>query len=279
MECRDVRPLIDAFVSEQLLVETTQAIVVHLEKCPACRAEVEGLRRLRAATRAAFASAPELEPRPEFASALSAHLQTQAAQHTPARLSRRMWLAVAASALLIVNAGVGFRQWSRANLAALLEAVVGDHRFCALTFKLAERPIPLEEAARQYGGAYAELARVEPSTPALSGGPLRIVERHSCVFEGRRFAHLVVRYKDEAVSVLVADDDWRTRWGDLTSTAEVAAVMPVTQGFHVASFRGPHHAVFVVSSLSDDDVYDVAQAMASPVSRALANASPSTSSD
>ena len=41
---------------------------------------------------------------------------------------------------------------------------------------------------------------------------------------------------------------------------------------HVASFRGGAHTVFVVSSLSDDDVRAVAQAMAEPVLRALAGA-------
>ena len=82
----------------------------------------------------------------------------------------------------------------------------GDHRFCALTFKLAERPIPLAEAAQRFGGVHALLAAVEPSTTTLSGGPLRVMERHSCVFEGRRFVHIVLLYKDEPISLLVPTD-------------------------------------------------------------------------
>jgi len=63
MECRDVRPLIDAFLTEQLQVETMEGVVAHLTRCSACRAEVTGVARLRAATRAAFANAPGLRAR------------------------------------------------------------------------------------------------------------------------------------------------------------------------------------------------------------------------
>ena len=150
------------------------------------------------------------------------------------------------------------------RLSALLHAAVGDHRFCALTFKLAEPPIPLDEAARRYGGVYAALRRVAPSTDTLSGGPLRIVERHSCVFEGRRFAHIVLRYKDTAVSLLVTDDPRPgAAWvPDLAMIDAHPSALPSTDGFQVASFRGPRHVVFVVSSLQDGDVQEVAQAMA-----------------
>ena len=46
----------------------------------------------------------------------------------------------------------------------------------------------------------------------------------------------------------------------------------MTNGFHVASFRGSRHVVFVVSSLGDGDVREVAQALVGPVSRVLAGA-------
>ena len=79
MECREARQLAEAFVSEQLLVETTRAIVAHLERCPACRAEVEGLRRARGATRVGVrCGAVDLAPRPEFAASSTSRLQAEA---------------------------------------------------------------------------------------------------------------------------------------------------------------------------------------------------------
>ncbi len=258
MQCREVRQLAEAFVSEQLLVETTHAIVAHLERCPGCRTEVEGLRRLRAASRSAFANTPGLAPRPEFLAALNQRLRTEAGRR-PARGTR--WLAVAASLLLVAGLGFGLRERSLSNLSALLHAAVGDHRFCALDFKLAEPPITLEEAAGRFGEFHRRLETVEPSATTLSRGPLRIIERHSCVFEGRRFAHIVLGYQGQAVSLLITDDP---------GVWTLPSSWPVTDGFHAAAFRESQHVVFVVSALGDDAVQEVAAAMSGPVARALA---------
>ena len=259
MECSEVRQLAEAFVSEQLLVETTQAIVAHLERCPACRAEVAGLRRLRAAGRSAFTNAPDLAPRPEFLSTLTARLQTEATRQQPRPWTG--WLAIAAGLILVAGLGFGVREWSLLNLSKLLHAAVGDHRFCALDFKLAEEPITLEEAARRFDAVNRRLESIEPSTTILSGGPLRILERHSCVFEGRRFAHIVLGYQGQVVSLLVTTDE--RVWA-------MPASFPVTDGFHATVLRGSRHVAFVVSALGDDAVHEVAAAMAGPVAQALA---------
>ena len=163
MECREVRQLAEAFISEQLLVETTHAIVAHLERCPACRAEVAGLRRLQAASRSAFANAPDLAARPEFISSLSARLQAEATRQRPTRWTA--WLGMAASLFLVLGLVFGVREWSMSNLSALLHAAVGDHRFCALDFKLAEPPITLEEAARRFDPVNAGWRASSPRRP------------------------------------------------------------------------------------------------------------------
>jgi hypothetical protein len=272
MVCRDVRQLADAFLSEQLLVETTQAIVTHLGGCRQCDAEIDGARRLRAATRSAFEGAPELQADPAFAAALASRLQRATARERPARQPGRAWMAIAAGLLLAIGAGWGWREWSSAGLSALLRAAVGDHRFCALTFTLAERPLPLEEAAHRYDPINRLFENIEPSTPTLSGGPLRIVERHSCVFDGRRFAHIVLRYKHETVSLLVAGDvrAYRLLPGSGSGEHITARSSPVAGGFQVASFRGPRHVAFIVTSLAHADAQEVTQALAGPLSEILA---------
>lgn len=274
MECRDVRELAEAFVSEQLLVETTQAIATHLDRCASCRAEVEGLQRLRTATRDAFERSGSLRVRPEFAAELRDRLAARAGFSAGRRTSRRVWLSLAAGILLVVGVGSGLRAWSAASLSALLHAAVGDHRFCAVTFKLQERPIGLEESARRYGGVYRVLETVEPSRATLSGGALRIVERHSCVYGGRRFAHLVLRYKGQAVSLLVGDDPRSAlaRWGDRSRPRAMPLDVADADGFRVASFGGPRHFVFVVSSLGEADMREVAEALVGPLTSALTGA-------
>ncbi len=205
---------------------------------------------------------------------LAARLQTEARRRRPAWWQRRAWMAIAASLIILVGSAVALREWSASTLETLLHAAVGDHRFCALTFKLAEKPIPLAEAPQRVGGVHALLAAVEPDTTTLSGGPLRVMERHSCVFEGRRFVHIVLLYKDEPISVLVptdrdqvSSDLWR-----VGPPADGTTAVTVSEGFHVASFRSARYVVFVVSSLNDRDLQEVATAIGGPVSRALAGA-------
>jgi anti-sigma factor RsiW len=264
MDCREVRRLADAFVTDQVSVETAEGIVAHLERCDACREEIDGLRRLRAATRAAFERARDLQPRPAFVEELAARVRSQAAGRIATPWSRRGWLAAAACGVLGVAGGWGWREWSSARRSALLRAVAGDHRNCALTFALDEPPIPLEEAASRFGGPHGLLLKVEPSPPALAGGPLEVVNRHSCVFDGRRFSHLVLRYKGELVSVLVTEDA-----GGDAGTA--VAARPTTDGLHVAAI-GDDDSAFVVSTLDEQDVLDAGRAMAGPLARALSKA-------
>lgn len=261
MDCREVRQLAEAFVSEQLLVETTHAMVAHLDSCAPCRAEIAGLRRLRAAARSAVANASHLAPRPDFMDALNSRIRTEASRASSSRWQG--WLVAAASLLIVAGLGVGWRGWSIANMSALLHAAVGDHRYCALDFKLTERPITLDEAARRFGEVNRRLQDVAPSTSMLSGGPLRILERHSCVFEGRRFAHIVLEYRGQAVSVLVTNDQF---------PISVPAGLPATDGFHASAFRESGYVTFVVSALTADDVQEVAAAMSGPLSRALKGA-------
>jgi hypothetical protein len=271
MDCRDVRALTEAHLSEQLLVETTQSVLAHLERCPACRAEIDGVRRLRSATRSAFERAPDLAIRPAFRAALASRLQANVAHPPTVTMSRRGWLALAASAVL--GAAWGWREWLTPRPTDLVHAATGDHQFCALTFKLTERPISLDEAARRYGDVYRSFTTMEVSNSPLSGGSLRILERHSCVFGGRRFVHLVLAYKQEQVSLLVTDDvQTNAAAGHGATNEPTPSSLPVTDGLHVAWFHGARHAVFVVSSLSDEDLQEVARALAGPVSRALSSA-------
>lgn len=267
MECRDVRPLADSYLSEQLLVETTHAIVAHLERCPACRAEFEGLRRIKLAAKGAFERTPSLQVRPEFRSTLADSLRELSSKET--RAPWRRWLPIAASVLVAFGLGLALTSLlPDGALAALAHLAAGDHQNCALTFKLAERPVTLAEGATRFDPAFGRLETVEFST-ALSQGRLRVAERHACVFEGQPFAHIVVIYKDTPVSLLVADDgpsgsNWWRRAG--------ARVLSPDGGFQMASFRSAGHAVFVVSTLPKADVEEIARSATGPITRALTGA-------
>jgi Putative zinc-finger len=272
MDCREVRDLADAYVSEQVLVETARAIVAHLDRCPTCHAEVDGLRRLRASVRSAYLASTDLSPSPAFAVALRSRLRSEGLRGKARAPWRRGWLALAATLVLVAGGGFGIRGLGVSGFTAILQAAVGDHRFCLVAFKLAERPIALEKAAALYGDPVdRSLDTVQAPSTQLSGGPVRIVERHSCVFGGRRFAHIVLRYKRDLISLVVTPDERLLRNLPGASVPRDGSIvsLPPVEGYHVAAFRGPRHVVFAISGLDDHDLREVTRSMVGSVSRAL----------
>lgn len=269
MECKEVRSLADAYLSEQLLVETTHGVVQHLERCQACRAELDARRRLRHTLRSAFEQAPDLQPAEAFLGALTTRLRAEAVAIRP-RPRWRSWLAVAAGVAVMVGLGTATAAWlARAGLAELAHLAAGDHQNCALKFTLAERPITLREAATRFDAAFGPLESVAFPAATSGGHAIELVERHACVYRGQPFAHIVVRYKNTAVSLLVADRAGsRGGWWDGTTTA--ARVLPPDGGFNIASLRGAPRSAFAVSTLPAQDVREVAQALAVPLTEALA---------
>jgi anti-sigma factor RsiW len=264
MQCREVRELLDAFAGDQLLVETTNELVRHLEACPACRAELEQRRLLRGRLQSALASAVAYAPSPDFLSRLDAHL----VRESTSRVTRRHWLqswGAAAAAIVIALFGGWFARTTttrRSRLAELARTAAGDHQNCAIKFNLEERPITLEEAARRYDPSFASFTAL--TAPAgLPNGPAEILERHSCVYDGRRFAHVVFRYEGHVVSLLVTSGT--------DNIGEDPAMLPANGRLQVASFSTGRHLVFVVSDLSAQDTSRFAQAVAGPVSRLLPN--------
>ena len=263
MQCREVRELLDAFVGDQLLVETTYDVVRHLETCPACRADLEGRRALRARLQSAFGRAVALAPSPEFLNGLDARLRTRRTSQMTRRSWLRSWGAAAAAIVTAVSGGFFARgALRRSRLAALARNAAGDHQNCAIKFNLSERPIPLEEAARRYDPTFAAFTTL-PAPMGLPNGAAEILERHSCVYEGRRFAHVVFRYSGHIVSLLVT--------GDAESIGSSPEMLPTDGPLHVASFSAGRHLVFVVSDLPAEDTSRFAQAIVRPVSQRLAS--------
>jgi hypothetical protein len=272
MECRDVREMADSFLGEELLTETNHEILRHLETCPVCRADLAARRALREAVQRAFRNARDLDPSPEFTAHLRGALQ-DAARKVPARRGIRFerWWALAATVLLAVALGLAYRgrEWITAT-GALARAVVGDHRNCALQFRLAEKPIPLEDAAQRYDPAYRVLESLPPGDVMTAAGPAHVLERHSCTYAGRRFAHIVFQYRGERVSLLVtAVDDGAQR------AVPGEALPPVTpggrvDGMSVVSFPASRHIVFLTGDVAQADLVTLADAVAGPLYRELA---------
>lgn len=264
MDCREVRKLADSYVGEELLTETNHAILAHLAGCPACRADMDARLELRRALRVAFGRAPGLQARPEFLQQLT--LLRGAAGRERARPVLARWMAVAAAVALVCAAGVwGYR--ARAPIDALLRAAVGDHRNCALHFTLAERPVSLREAARQDDAAFGVFEEVPPARISAAGGMATVLERHSCVYQDRRFAHVVLRYRGTAVSLVAARD---ARVAPGVGHAGYAVAASRVDGMTVISFAAGGHSVFLIGDLPASELSALADVLSGDVIGALA---------
>jgi hypothetical protein len=145
----------------------------------------------------------------------------------------------------------------------------GDHENCALHFRLKENPITLDEAAEKYGKFNKDLDKAvmasvrntfSEKNSGEKSGEIEFLEAHSCVFEGRRFAHVVARRGDRTISILVTDTDL-PETGDKQITNQSAGTM------QAARFRTNQHAVFIISDLTQQENMILAQTLAPAVRR------------
>lgn len=303
MQCRDFREIADSYLIDELLIETNHDMIRHLELCADCRRELAARRELRGKLRAEFQRAPELQMRAEFAASLHDKLRTAALRpsRSPFRTivaRRAAYLAIAAS--LVIAAALGFRAIQQRSIvkpavatgasegkralgqetdpsnpndvaivnALLTENAIGDHRDCAIYHRLKERPIDLDEAGRRYDSAYINLVQAVMSDGQLPAGAT-LVAAHSCIFNGQRFGHVILKYHDQLVSVLVTAIAAAQGSGQNARRANREESIPSAGSgdYRLAHFETARHAVFVISGLSEAENMAIARAIGPAVSK------------
>jgi hypothetical protein len=150
----------------------------------------------------------------------------------------------------------------------LAKSAVGDHRDCAIKFRLAEKPIDLEVAGQKYDPVYLKLTKAVLSQQGAAPLDAQFVEAHSCIFEGRRFAHIVLKYHGQVVSFLVTDfEPTKGVQRELARSSAGPQVITCSQfdGYKVSCFQTARHAVFIVSELAEGDNLALARALAPSV--------------
>ena len=266
MNCRDVRDIADSFLSEELLTETNHDILRHLDTCPSCRTELDARRRLRSALRSAFHQSADLAAPADFSQRLREQLLHASAQRASVWTRSRGWLALAAGLVLAaVLAGSVWLNQSAPAADALARDAVGDHKNCALDFRLESRPVRLGPAAQQFDSAYRVLLTTPPDDVTTPDGLAHVVERHSCAFNGRRFGHVVMTYRNRVVSLLMTAND------GLTGNPEQVGIAGARRmdGMSVVRVNGTHHAVFLVSDLDSGELEQLSKLVSVPLTQHL----------
>ena len=222
-ECRNVRELMDSYISGELTVESNHEVLRHLERCAACRSELARRERTRALLIGSFGDAPD-------AAALEARIGEAIDREQP-MWKRVMRYGGIAAALAIV---IGAALWlSRPVDAAAYVDSVDNHIACALAF-------PPDAA---YDARRAEESLAAPYTGIINAAPHQsgdyaLIDAHMCPYNGRDYAHLVYRRGEHTVSVF-AETAAR---GRLPSTHE-----PERKGFVSTGVSTGGHQVFVVA--------------------------------
>ena len=269
MNCRDVREMADSFLCEELLTETNHDILRHLETCPSCRTEIDARRHLRGALQVAFDRAPDLRPRPEFGNRLRELLREEAADHHRSWTVSRRWFALAAGVVLAAALTVAvFLNRLPAPTDALARDAVGDHRNCALKFRLVRAPVPLEEAAQRFDRAYGLLLSAPPNDISTPDGPARVVERHSCAYGARRFGHVIMEYRGRVVSLLMTGNEGAAGPTDTADAIPHVIGRPMN-GLSVVSVNGTHHAILLVSDLESHELTQLSRIVSVPLAQRL----------
>ncbi len=315
MRCQEFREMMDSYLSDELLVETNHEVLHHLENCRACRDELAARRALLARMRSAVKNVPEMQLNSAFAIKLRNDLcETALRPSVWGNLKSGVFanspvFASATAACLLFAAMLGvvwFNRSSPAENAAVVQqnqtnnaaeisrptespliqavqavwretthAAIGDHKNCALQYRLAEEPITLAKAAEKYGRFNKDLDKTviaslnevfaEKQTGKTSD-KITFYEAHSCVFQGRRFAHVILLYRNRRISVLVTEADFPGAGGKEEIFSEA------TEGMLTARFRTARHAVFVVSDLTATENVNIAQKLSPAVRRHIEQA-------
>jgi hypothetical protein len=272
-QCERMRRHMDAYLSNELLVETTSEVLRHLESCEACARELESRTRIRDALRKAVAK--QLPPE-GFREAVHQRLKKARPRalwvpHAPT------WAVILAASVLIVIAGVAGQQWmsferGRRIITSVLALGVSDHVHCAINGhnypEVANSPDQLRE---KLGPQYAGLLPVVEQS--LSG--FQVLEAHTCTVPGspRKYVHFIARGQGTILSVILTK-----REGEILPEGRfLAARVPGgvnlyradLEGFGVAGFEVPDYFGFVVSNLGQNETVRLAAPLASAVRNAL----------
>ncbi len=284
MQCRDFREIADSYLSDELTVETNHEVLKHLETCAVCRTEIGARREIRIRLKTAVKNDERFQIGEGFATELKAKLQEVSLEEMPVKNRtfgrQTAWLAIAASFLLVaLLIGVGIRYQLRKNqnlssnnnsnaiiLAreAMAHFAVGDHKNCALQHNLEEMPISLSEAAKRYDKTYAELDKAVMKAFDNNENKVEFLGAHACIFEGKKFAHVVLRTKGKIVSFLVVNkEENETNSVDANNSTSISC--QPKDGFQVSCFDTQRHQVFIVSDMSEQDNLTIARTLQSSI--------------
>jgi hypothetical protein len=240
-ECQDVRELMDSYLSEELSVETNHRVLRHLGTCQACSSELTRRQRVRSLLAQSLHHPLDVD-----GVRLRVRNAVEREQRSWGRVARWLGAAAALFVAIAVATWVG-----RPVDAAAYDDSAGDHIACALTYPEGATYDP----APATGGLAAPFERMTEAI-GLSHGAYHVIDAHMCPYQGRHYAHVVIRGPGQTLSIF-AEPALR---GALPSTSSPTTLggdtldvhSTTTMGYQISAVETRDHQVFLVSNQPTD---------------------------
>jgi hypothetical protein len=272
-QCERTRRQMDAYLSNELLVETTDEMLRHLENCQVCSRELEWRIRVREALQRAAVSQPVPDGLGE-----AIHQRLRRAQSRPFWAPRApTWALALAGTALMVIVGIAGQQWikldrARQMVASVLHLGVSDHLHCAIRgHNYPDVANPPEVLREKLGPQYADLLPVvEKKLPGF-----QVLEAHICSVPGspRKYVHFITRGQGTILSVILTKRDGEAlpagRFVAAASFGNVNFYEKQLEGMSVAGFQVGSYFGFVVSDFGQHEMGQLAEGLAPALQTAL----------
>lgn len=278
--CRKMRSYLDFYLNNELLVESNHEVLMHLQSCLNCSAELESLARINRLLKKAV-------QHERASGALQERIQREIRRSRPDIMTPPAWtqFALAATVAFVLLAAIWVAiqlrrstdgamqqpEQARAQLAQerpmnVLEVGLDEHAYCALHWRFSKALPTLDQVAKKMGPESAELARL---VKEMMPEGYQLAEAHRCRHNGREFIHFILKNGPSIISFIITgkigDDSLPTGAAADWQVAGVSIYSARERDQEVAGFATARHLVFVVSGLDKKDNMQIASNLAPSV--------------
>jgi anti-sigma factor (TIGR02949 family) len=272
-QCEQIRQQLDAYLSNELLMETTREVLGHLESCEECSHELESRMQVREALRKAVAK--EQPP-----NKLREEVQRRLRKAHPGFWGDFLetgWAVALAGLAVVVLAGVIGQQWLRLQegrriVKSVLSLGVSDHLNCAIKgHNYHDEGSSLDQLREKLGPEYAGLLDVVQQR--LPG--FQLLEAHQCSVPGspRKYVHFILRGHGTILSVILTKKEGENLVDRKLLVARTSSGVNLYKdhlnGMDVAGFQTNGYFGFVVSDLGQNEMLQIAAGLAPAIRSAF----------
>src|SRR5437867_4280197 len=273
--CERYRRYFDAYLDNELHVETDEDVLKHLTSCTDCAGILEGRARMKQLVRNAVTA----EKAPvELAEALRNRFRAERRSFFAYDAAR--WMMAAAAVLLVAVGAVAALQWGRvirfggddgvlqsvsARVGEILRVGLVDHVHCAILSERWKRFVSFDEMKADTGrqALGPEFIDLVPAVAAKLGAGYKLVQGHRCIANHRQYIHLIFTGNKGIILSLIITEKNNESFSQENAVAVMkASGIPIyrdRQGtLEIAGFESDRYLAYIVSNLERDANLNVA---------------------